>query len=220
MCRVSQSARRNTSSSGKSGMPCPAANAASGHGSYATTSMPNALPRRATALPVRPSPATPRVVPRKGRLARRGHSPALMSWCCTTTFLASARMSAKVCSATASWFVPGANVTATPWSVAASKSTPSKPTPARAITFNPCPAAAAMTARVYGSDPARLAAQPGSWASTSASDIWALRVGNAISSPAAVRSGPYTGSISLSGAGAIRTRGFMGTIRRERKPTP
>ena len=35
------------------------------------------------------------------------------------------------------------------------------PTPARAMTFSPFAAAAAMTARVYGSDPARVPAQPG-----------------------------------------------------------
>src|SRR5438045_248648 len=69
--------------------------------------MPNAWPRRATALPMRPRPARPRVVPRTGRLTARSQPPARVPLCWFARFLASPRVRAKVCSATESWLAAG-----------------------------------------------------------------------------------------------------------------
>ena len=52
--------------------------------------MPKASPRRATALPMRPRPAMPRVRPRSGRVAPRGQPPALTPRCCGTRSAAEA----------------------------------------------------------------------------------------------------------------------------------
>ena len=64
----------------------------------------------------------PSVVPRTKPTARRGHSPCRMAGVLPADVADQARCSMKACSATASWFVPGAKQTATPWSVAACKS--------------------------------------------------------------------------------------------------
>ncbi len=71
--------------------------------------------------------------------------------------------------------MPGVVVTAMPWSVAAFRSTASKPTPARAMTRRA--GLLSMTRRVYGSEPAMVAETPGSNWSSSASVSWPARGG-------------------------------------------
>ena len=81
----------------------------------------------------------------------------------------------KVCSATASWFVPGAIADGDAvvgggvqvHGVVADAGAGDDLQPRRR-------GGLAMTARVYGSDPASEAAQPGSCVSSSASVIWTL----------------------------------------------
>ena len=90
------------------------------------------------AVPIRPSPRTPSVLPASSIPVKRSRSqaPAVSAACACGTFRASARRSAIACSAAESTVDSAAFATTMPRRVAASTSTLSTPTPARPITFS------------------------------------------------------------------------------------
>jgi hypothetical protein len=98
--------------------------------------MPKPWSRRATSVPMRPSPTMPSVLPWTSapRNRSRSHFPLLRWACAWGSFRAVASRSAIVCSAAAIVFPPGVFMQTMPRRVAASTSTLSSPTPARPIT--------------------------------------------------------------------------------------
>ncbi len=136
-CSDSTSAASSTSSSvslRSTGMS--AARSSVRYGSYATTPMPKARQRRATSPPMRPAPTRPSVRPRSSTPLRRerAHSPARTEASASATLRAIDSTSASVSSAADTVLPAGAFSTATPRSVAASRSMLSTPTPARPTT--------------------------------------------------------------------------------------
>jgi len=131
-CSETTSPRRSTSSSVPSSMSSPEAFSSVRNGSKATTRMPNARARFATSLPMRPAPTSPSVLPYSSVPWNdlRSHSPAFMEWSAAGTCRTSASTSAKASSAAEMVLPLGAFSTATPRSVAASRSMLSTPTPA------------------------------------------------------------------------------------------
>jgi hypothetical protein len=107
------------------------------------TSIPNAWQRCATRLPIRPSPSTPSVLPYTSVPVHlvRSQRPAVSAPCACGMLRATASSIATVCSAAEMMFDCGALQTTMPQRVAASRSTLSTPTPARAMTFRRVPAA-------------------------------------------------------------------------------
>ena len=99
--------------------------------------MPKALHRWATSVPMRPSPSTPRVLPYSSMPDHfeRSQDPATSAPWAWGMLRARAQISATVCSAAEMMLDCGALQTITPCRVAASTSTLSSPTPARAITL-------------------------------------------------------------------------------------
>src|SRR5215472_4230229 len=121
-------------------MPCYLATTGETKGSCPTTVMPKARARRATSIPIRPSPTIPNVLPRSSVPCSDffSHLPACIHSFARHTCRAIASIMASVCSATATAFAPGVFITAIPLRVAASRSMLSTPTPARPITRNLC----------------------------------------------------------------------------------
>ena len=182
-CRLTTSAEARSSSSADPGDPVPVGRSrGSSSGSKATTRIPKATARVATARPIRPRPTRPIVRPRIGRgRGVRAQRPARIARSWGTTSLARARRRAKVCSATDSWLVPGVIVTAIPRAVAAATSMASYPTPVRAIARSS--GEASMIAAEIVSPPAMIASQRGSSSRRSASD--SLPVGGRVDDPEA-----------------------------------
>ena len=118
--------------------PYSLATAAETKGSCATSSIPMARARRATSMPMRPRPSTPRVLPRSSLPCNDffSHLPACIRASARHRWRAIASIMASACSATATAFAPGVFMTAMPLRVAASRSMLSTPTPARPITRN------------------------------------------------------------------------------------
>ena len=98
--------------------------------------MPKAWARCATSLPMRPSPTMPSVLPSSSTPSHceRSHRPSFSAAWAWGTLRACARTSAIVCSAAETMFDWGALTTMTPRRVAASRSTLSRPMPARPTT--------------------------------------------------------------------------------------
>ena len=119
-------------------MPSCAARACDTYGSYAMTCVPNAASRCATSWPMRPRPTTPTVLPKisvpenddRFQVCSRSVASAAGIW------RAADSSSASACSAALWMFDVGALTTSTPRAVAASTSTLSRPTPARATIFS------------------------------------------------------------------------------------
>ena len=129
-CRSSPSvAARSTPRSRKRSSPT--------SGSYAVTRMPSPAARRATCWPMRPKPTTPSVFPSSSIPLQRERSqrPCFSAACACGMLRARATSSPTVCSAAEMTVDSGAFATTMPRRVAASTSTLSIPTPARAITF-------------------------------------------------------------------------------------
>ena len=131
------------------------------------TRMPNALSRSATRTPIRPSPRMPATLPSSSTPVKvdRFHSPARSEAAACGTLRATASSSPTACSAALTMLDVGAFTTITPARVAASTSTLSRPTPARATTC-----------------------RRGAWASASASIVVALRTMTATASASAASS--------------------------------
>ena len=100
--------------------------------------MPSAAAVFATRRPMLPTPMIPRVLPLSSTKPCQRPLPQSafrVRWSTTTACLAQASISMMACSATELELEPGACTTATPRSVAAGKSTMSRPTPWRPTTF-------------------------------------------------------------------------------------
>src|SRR5215475_8743371 len=99
------------------------------------TCMPKLISRCATSVPIRPKPRMPATLPLSSTPVNfdRFHSPALSDAAACGTLRATASSSAVASSAALTMLELGALTTITPALVAASTSTLSRPTPARAI---------------------------------------------------------------------------------------
>ena len=113
------------------------------NGSCAITVISNAWARRATSWPIRPSPASPRTLPRTSspRKLFLSHLPCFMDASAAGSFRANDKSCAMASSATLMLFAPGAFMTTMPRALAASTFTLSTPVPARAIALSFLPAA-------------------------------------------------------------------------------
>ncbi len=101
--------------------------------------MPSAAAVRATRRPMLPTPMMPSVLPFSSSMPSQRalpHSALRVRWSTTTACLAQASISMIACSATEFELEPGACTTATPRSVAAGRSTMSRPTPWRPTTLS------------------------------------------------------------------------------------
>ncbi len=127
----------SASSVGISSTPISFARSRGTYGSNAITRIPNAAHRLATSPPTRPRPTTPSVLPWSSTPCHfeRSQRPCFRSSLACGMFLACASSSARVCSAAETMFDCGAFTTMTPRRVAASRSTLSRPIPARATTL-------------------------------------------------------------------------------------
>ena len=110
------------------------------------TFMPKAAHRRATSPPILPAPIRPSVRPRSSTPLKldRSHAPVRIDASAAETFRTIDRIKAIVSSAAETVLPAGAFTTATPRSVAASKSMLSTPTPARPMTRR-CSACASIS---------------------------------------------------------------------------
>ena len=137
--------------------------------------MPNAASRSATSMPIRPSPRMPATLSCSSTPvnADRFHCPACSDAAACGTFLATASSSAIACSAALVMFEVGALTTITPALVAASMSTLSRPTPARATTRSrgPCASASASIRVALRTMTASASASAGSRAARSAPSV-------------------------------------------------
>ena len=102
--------------------------------------MPKARARLATSPPMRPAPTRPSVLPYSSAPPKllRSHAPSCIDRSAAGTRLTSASRSANVSSHAEIVLPEGAVSTATPFSVAASTSIVSTPTPARPMTLRRC----------------------------------------------------------------------------------
>ena len=156
--------------------------------------MPNAASRWATSAPIRPRPSRPATFWSSSAPvnSERFHSPALSEAIAWGTLRATASSSPTACSAALTMFELGALTTITPAAVAASTSTLSRPTPARATTRSPgaCASASAsilvelrmITASApasAGSSAARSA--PSAWRTSKSASSWATAAGDSSS---------------------------------------
>src|SRR5215813_689373 len=161
------------------------------------TCMPKLISRCATSVPIRPKPRMPATLPLSSTPVNfdRFHSPALSDAAACGTLRATASSSAVACSAALTMLELGALTTITPALVAASTSTLSRPTPARATT------------RRFGA-----------WASASASIFVALRTITASTSASAGssadRSAPSTWRTSKSGSSSATAAGDSSSVTR------
>ena len=136
---VMKSERFSNSSSETRSTPSWAALAGCRYGSKAITFIPKACIRVETSWPIRPKPTMPNVFSNNSAPVyfERAHLPFLRAAFAGTTNRAEASNKEMASSAALTMLEVGAFTTITPAEVAEGISTLSKPTPARAITFNP-----------------------------------------------------------------------------------